>query len=167
MRFQWLLCGTADRWYRAICRFGPETLPRQQDRLVVSSVSPAQMGHACRQAGGAVVLWPLLEIAGQKERKSALSALASLSHLEVRTLDLIEPLDVPVATRTPAERSHLNSSPHTAQSAMRMDLLQLGGNAVLLEHPQDLDRYVPLIRRFWNSIRPPEEPIESYYVPRS
>lgn len=166
MRFQWLLCGTSQRWYRAVCRFGPDTLPGGQDRLAVTIVAPAQIGHACRQAGGAVILWPLLEMTEPKDRKAALSALAGLSSsIEVHTLDLIESPDASAATSVRRRSAPLTSSPSSAQVQMRIELLQLGGNAVLIDHPQDLDRYASLIRRFWNSIRPPEEPMESYYVP--
>lgn len=163
MRFQWLLCGPSERWYRAVCRFGPKTLPRRRDRLVVNVVAPAQLGHACRQASGAVILWPLLET-NPTDRKTALSALASMSNLDVRTLDLIEPPDASVASSLPSASLPFAISPQRVQTEMRIELLQLGGNAVLIHHPQDLHRYAPVIRRFWNSIRPVEEPIESYYV---
>lgn len=164
MRFQWLLCGPSERWHRAICRFGPETLPQRRDRLVVNIVAPAQLGHACRQAGGAVILWPLLETTNATDRKAALSTLASLSNFDVRTLDLIEPPDASVSGHLPNASGPYTISPRPVQTQTRIELMQLGGNAVLIHHPQDLDRYAPVIRRFWNSIRPAEEPIESYYV---
>lgn len=167
MRFQWLLCGTSDRWYRAICRFGPQTLPKHRDRLAVDVVAPAQLAHACRQAGGAVILWPLLEIPDPKDGKAALSALAGISHSELRTLHLIEPPAASAASSVPEQSFRFASSPPIQDCGMRVDLLQLGGNAVLISHPQDLDRYTLLIRRFWRSIRSPEEPIESFYVPQS
>ncbi|SRR6056297_1609851 len=160
MQFQWLLCGRSTRWYQAACRFGPETLPRRSDRLAITIVAPAQLSHACRQAPGSVVLWPLDESLERAALPASLAALAQLAGLAVPTLHLIVPPNAPARFVPAGERQA-----DEGVASLGLDLLELAGTAVLVDRPEDLRRFARLLRRFWERIRPCEEPLDALYLP--
>lgn len=165
MQFQWLLCGRSTRWYHAACRFGPQSLPRKGDRLAITVVAPAQLRHACRQSEGSVVLWPLDASPDQAAFQVSVAALAQLADLEVPALHLIVPPNAPSRFLAAGESRSGAGGSDGGGSSLALDLLELGGSAILVDGPEELSRLTPLLRRFWERIRPRDEPLDALYLP--
>jgi len=128
----WWVIEPEGRWLRLIRRFAPSMSPGRDETFAIVPMEASQVAAKVRHAGPAVVLWSLET---QPAAKQNLAALASL-------------FDAPPAGRL----LHLVAIDPRLADRARVDLLQWG--VILLDRPEQLAQYAPLVARFWRASRP-------------